>query len=157
MNNRGLPIALIAEDNLSDRILLQEAFEASGFAVDVRFVASGQEFLDYLYHRPPWVVTDPPDLILLDLNMSREASRDLLLEVKGHPVLKRIPVLVWTDSRSEEDVADAYGWGANTYIPKPFPDEEIIRTIHVLCEFWFKICALPGFPGWKDEAAARLD
>ena len=156
MNNRGLPIALIAEDNLSDRVVLQEAFEASGFPVDLRFVANGQEFLDYLYHRPPWSVTDSPDLILLDLNMSHNQSRDLLREVKSHPDLKRIPILVWTDSRDEEDIADAYGWGANTYIPKPAPSGEIVRTVRVLCEFWFKICALPGFPGWKDETSARL-
>jgi CheY-like chemotaxis protein len=144
MNTRGLPIILIAEDDPGDRVLLQEAFQAAGTLVDLRLVASGKEFLEYLYRRPPWEWAERPDLVLLDLNMPETNGREALREIKEHHELKSIPVVVLTTSRAPEDVLDAYAIGANTYIPKPASFDGLLNTVRAICEFWFKLCVVPG-------------
>jgi CheY-like chemotaxis protein len=144
MNTRGLPIILIAEDDPGDRVLLQEAFQAAGTSVDLRLVAGGEEFLDYLYRRPPWQGAERPDLVLLDLNMPHPNGREALREIKAHHELKSIPVVVLTTSRAPEDVLDAYASGANTYIQKPTSFDGLLNTVQAICEFWFKLCVVPG-------------
>jgi CheY-like chemotaxis protein len=141
---RGLPIILIAEDDLGDRVLLQQAFVATGFKADLRFAADGEEFLAYVRQSPPWEGAERPDLILLDLNMPRMDGREVLREIKSAPEVRAVPVVVLTSSRSEKDVAEAYDRGANTYIPKPDSVQELTAIIQTLCEFWFKIAVLPS-------------
>jgi CheY-like chemotaxis protein len=116
VNQRGLPVILIAEDDLGDRVLLEQAFRATSFEADVRFTANGEEFLAYLRREPPWENAERPDLILLDLNMPRMDGREVLREVKGNSAWKSIPVVVLINSRRPEDVEIAYECGANTYI-----------------------------------------
>jgi two-component system, response regulator len=144
MHTRRLPILLIAEDDLGDRALIQQAFQASGTPVDLRFATNGEEFLDYVHQRPPWEKAEPPDLILLDLNMPRMSGREALREIKTDPKLKSIPVVVLTTSTSPDDIAEAYWNGANTYIPKPDSLEKLADAVRILCEFWFKIGRVPG-------------
>lgn len=128
-------------------MLLQEVFEAAGVKVDLRLVTHGRELLDYLHRREPWTEARGPDLILLDLNMPGMDGREALREIKSDPELRSIPVVVLTTSRAEEDIADAYARGANIYIPKPDSFDELVGAVKVLCEFWFKVCALPGVLG----------
>ncbi len=144
MSSHPLPVVLVAEDDPGDRALMQQAFQLSGAVVDVRFVANGEDLVNYLNRQPPWDAAPAPDLILLDLNMPRMSGRESLRLVKTHPQLKSIPVVVLTSSRADEDIADCYAHGANSYIPKPDSLGELVRTITVLCEFWFKIGVLPG-------------
>ena len=137
------PVVLAAEDDAGGRMLLQEVFEAAGAKVDLRLVADGQELLDYLHRREPWTEARSPNLILLDLNMPGMDGREALREIKSHHELRSIPVVVLTTSRAEEDIADAYAQGANIYIPKPDSFDELVGAVKILCEFWFKVCALP--------------
>lgn len=139
MAARRLPIILIAEDDLGDRVLLQEAFEATGLALDLRFVADGEDLLGYLRHLPPWTTVETPDLILLDLCIARE----VLGEIKKDPEVRCIPVILLTKSQTQDDVADAYERGANTSIPKPLSADEMVHTVGVLGEFWLRVCTLP--------------
>jgi two-component system, response regulator len=143
MYTRRLPIVLVAEDDLGDRALLQEAFQACGASVDLRFVTNGEELLGYLYRRPPWEKVERPDLVLLDLNMPQMGGLDALRRVKAHPDLRSIPGVVLTTSRAEEDIADAYAQGASIYIVKPGSLDELVGVVRVLCDFWFKIGSLP--------------
>ncbi len=142
MNTR-LPIVLVAEDAVADRLLLQEAFQGAAEAVDLRLVNDGNELLAYLHHRAPWTNARLPDLILLDLNMPGMDGFEALSKIKGDADLKHIPVVVLTTSRNEEDVAKAYAAGANTYIPKPDSFDQLATVMKVLCRFWFGTCALP--------------
>jgi CheY-like chemotaxis protein len=144
VNKRGLPVILIAEDDLGDRLLLEHAFRAAASAADLRFTANGEEFLAYLRRQPPWEKAERPDLILLDLNMPRMDGREVLREVKRDPELVSVPVVVLTNSTAPEDIAVAYDNGANAYVPKPHSLEELTAIIRALCEYWFKVCALPG-------------
>jgi CheY-like chemotaxis protein len=107
-------------------------------------VENGRDLLDYLHGREPWVQARRPDLILLDLSMPRIDGREALGKIKGHPDLKHLPVVVLTASRAEQDIADAYALGANTYVPKPDSFEGLVSTVRALCEFWFRTCALPS-------------
>ncbi|MEX2300258.1 MAG: response regulator [Bryobacterales bacterium] len=142
MNTR-MPIVLVAEDAVADRLLLQEAFLRAGNPTDLRLVNDGQELLAYLHRLEPWTTARLPDLILLDLKMPGMDGFDALMHIKSDAELKRIPVIVLTASKDELDVAKAYAYGANTYVPKPDSLDELAGVIEVLCRFWFRTCALP--------------
>lgn len=148
MNARGLPIILIAEDDLGDRALIEEAFHEVSMPVDLRFVSNGAELLDYLHQHQPWRDVEIPDLIVLDLKMPYRSS-EVLSEIKDDPRFKAIPVVVLSHSRADEDIADAYHRGANTYITKPTGYAELVDLLNGLCNYWFKLCALPEGPGRK--------
>jgi CheY-like chemotaxis protein len=143
MNARGIPIVLVAQQALDDRLLLQDAFAATPFAPDLRFVNSTEEFLDYLHRRTPYTTADTPDLILFDLNMPGGGC-ELIREIKRTPVLRQIPIVILTNFPSREDITHAYTEGANSYIPKPSSADQMSRTVVALGEFWLKICTLPG-------------
>jgi two-component system response regulator len=84
-----------------------------------------------------------PDLILLDLNLPRKSGREVLAEVKTDPELKRIPIVIMTVSRDEEDVLKAYNLHANCYITKPIDFGQFIRITQSIEDFWFRIVKLP--------------
>jgi CheY-like chemotaxis protein len=144
MNDRSLPVILIAEDDLGDRVLLEQAFQTAGIEADLRFTADGEEFLAYLRREPPWEQAEPPDLILLDLNMPRRDGRAALAEIKRDPAWRGVPVVVFTNSRSPDDIEAAYDRGANSYIAKPHSVDELAAILRVLWEFWFRVALLPG-------------
>ncbi len=150
MNTAAKPIAiLMAEDDPDDRLLTQQAFTDQRLANDLRFVENGEELMDYLYHRGKYSdpATSPsPGLILLDLNMPRKDGREALAEIKADPQLRRIPIVVLTTSKADEDVLRSYNSGANSYITKPVSFEGLANVIKVLGSYWFEIVELPDDP-----------
>ena len=84
-----------------------------------------------------------PGVILLDLNMPRKDGRETLRELKADPVLCRIPVVVLTTSRAEEDIVRTYDLGVSSFITKPVTFEGLVDAIRVLCRYWIEIVALP--------------
>ncbi|GAH75609.1 unnamed protein product [marine sediment metagenome] len=85
-----------------------------------------------------------PELILLDLNLPRKDGREVLAEIKGNGDLKRIPVVVLTTSRSEQDILKSYDLSANCYITKPVDLDQFISVVRSINEFWLSIVKLPG-------------
>lgn len=85
-----------------------------------------------------------PDLILLDLNLPKKDGRELLAEIKNDPNLKRIPVVILTISKAEEDIIKTYNLHANCYITKPLDLEQFMRVIKSIEEFWLTIVVLPS-------------
>lgn len=143
---------LMAEDDPDDRLLADKALKARRLANDLRFVEDGEELMDYLHHRGKYAdpCTSPrPGLILLDLNMPRKDGREALAEIKADPHLKRIPIVVLTTSKAEEDILRSYDIGANSYITKPVTFDELAGAIQVLAQYWFEIVELP--PVLQDE------
>jgi CheY-like chemotaxis protein len=143
MNSRGLPVVLVAEDDLNVRVLLQEAFQAANPSVDLRFVESSEEIRAYLRQTNDWEKVDRPDLILLDIDIAGARGREFLSELKGTPALSSIPVIVLGASREQDIVSTAYRSGASTYIQKPADVENLNRVIRTLCDYWFGTCMLP--------------
>jgi CheY-like chemotaxis protein len=85
-----------------------------------------------------------PDLILLDLNLPRKNGREVLVEIKSHPELRSIPVLILSSSTTEEDVNSAYELAANGYIAKPTDLSEYMGMVGAIGTFWFRVARLPN-------------
>src|SRR5512135_282771 len=123
MNPHHKPITiLLADDDPEDRMLARDALQESRVANRLDMVVDGEELLDYLHRRGSYESlqgTPLPGLILLDLNMPRKDGREALREIKGDPHLRRIPVVVLTTSRAEEDIFRTYDIGVNSFISKP--------------------------------------
>lgn len=137
---------LMAEDDPDDRFLAQEALEEARLANRLCFVHHGEALMDYLYRRGDYAapgVAPRPGLILLDLNMPKKDGREALEEIKADPDLRRIPVVVLTTSKAEEDVLRSYDLGVNAYITKPVTFESLVEVMRALGKFWFEIVQLP--------------
>ena len=139
-------VILMADDDADDRLLTQRALTASRVLNELRFVEDGEELMDYLLHRGKYEADGAaprPGLILLDLNMPRKDGREALAEIKRHPELHRIPVVVMTTSEAEEDVFSSYDLGANSYITKPVTFERMVKLMKTLGTYWVEFVELP--------------
>jgi CheY-like chemotaxis protein len=139
-------IILMADDDADDRLLAGDALEESRTDSDLRCVENGEELMDYLLRRGKYVepASAPrPNLILLDLNMPRKDGREALREIKIHPDLRRIPVVVLTTSNADTDISSLYDLGANSFISKPFQFEALVRVMRVIDQYWFQSVELP--------------
>lgn len=137
---------LMADDDEDDRLLATEALAESRVSNELRCVEDGVELMDYLHRRgvyAPPASAPRPGLILLDLNMPRMDGREALREIKGDPSLRRIPVVVLTTSRADEDIARSYDLGANSYIPKPVTFDGLVEVVRALGRYWIEIVELP--------------
>jgi CheY-like chemotaxis protein len=143
----GKPIViLLADDDEEDRMLTSEALSESRVVNDLRFVADGEELLDYLYHRGQFADPDSspaPGLILLDLNMPRKDGREALRDIKADPDLRRIPIIVLTTSKAEEDIYRTYDLGANSFITKPVHFNSLVDVMKQIGRYWIEIVELP--------------
>ena len=140
---------LMAEDDPDDRLLTQEAFAECRLGNPLRFAVDGEQLMDYLLRNSPF--EDPveypmPGLILLDLNMPRKDGREALREIKEHPDLRKIPVVILTTSKAEEDVVASYRDGANSFITKPVSFASLIDVVQALGNYWLQIVDLPAEP-----------
>lgn len=136
----------MAEDDADDRLMTREAFQECRLGNPLQFVVDGEELMDYLHRRGQYAdaVRYPmPGLILLDLNMPRKDGREALREIKADPVLRDIPVVVLTTSKAQEDVANSYGDGANSFISKPVSFSALIEVVQTLGKYWLQIVDLP--------------
>ncbi len=146
MNNRKPITILMADDDPEDVMLAEEALEEARLANHFISVSDGEELMDYLHRNDPY--NDPadsprPGLILLDLNMPRKNGFEALEEIKDDPELRRIPVVVLTTSRAEEDVYRSYDLGVNSFISKPVSFDGLVEAMKVLGQYWFEIVARP--------------
>jgi CheY-like chemotaxis protein len=111
------------------------------------FVHDGEELLRYLRREEEY--SDPasspePGLVLLDLNMPRMDGREALAEIKSDKNLRRIPVVVLTTSRAEEDIYRTYDLGVNSFLVKPVSFNDLVDVMKSLTEYWFQIVEAPG-------------
>lgn len=148
---KTMPITiLMADDDADDRQLTREALEDARLINDMRFVENGEELLEYLRRQgkyAPPAEAPRPGLILLDLNMPRKDGRAVLQEIKQDADLRRIPVVVLTTSKSDEDVYRSYDLGVNSYVVKPVTFEALVDTLQTLEKYWFEIVELPPAQG----------
>lgn len=148
MKPSGQPIVIvIAEDDPDDRLLAKEALEESRVLNELFFVEDGEELVDFLRQRGKYADAEKaprPGLILLDLNMPRKDGREALKEIKADPELRRIPVVVMTTSKAEEDIFRSYDTGANSYITKPVTFEGLVDTMKALGRYWVEFVELPS-------------
>jgi chemotaxis family two-component system response regulator Rcp1 len=135
---------LLIEDNPGDVRLTTEALHDGKFYNNLSIVGDGEEALAYLRKRGQYVKAIRPDLILLDLNLPKKDGRQVLEEIKADKDLKRIPVVILTTSRAEEDIFKAYNFFANCYITKPIMFDEFIKVVKSIEDFWLTVVKLPS-------------
>ncbi|MEK7724768.1 MAG: response regulator [Acidobacteriota bacterium] len=145
MKQDSKPITiLLADDDPDDRLLVKEAFEENRLVNELETVKDGEELMDFLHKRGKFSNSDiTPGLILLDLNMPRKSGLEALQEIKGDPNLRRLPVVILTTSKAEEDIVRSYDLGVNSFIVKPVTFEALVELIKDLDKYWFQIVELP--------------
>ena len=146
-NGKRKPITiLMADDDDEDRMMTKKAWDNSRLANDLRFVEDGEELMEYLGRRGEYA--DPassprPGLILLDLNMPKMDGREALREIKSTPELRRIPIVVLTTTKAEEDIFRSYDLGANSFISKPVTFDRLVAIIQQIGTYWFELVETP--------------
>lgn len=141
----GKPIdILLVEDNPGDSRLAIEALKESKLRNSLHIVVDGMEAMDFLYKRGKHTQAPRPDLILLDLNLPKKDGREVLAEIKSDPDLKRIPVVILTISKAEEDILKTYNLHANCFITKPLDLNQFVTVVKSIEDFWLTIVKLPS-------------
>jgi chemotaxis family two-component system response regulator Rcp1 len=135
---------LLVEDNAGDVRLTQEVLKDSKVRNNLVVATNGEEALACLRKQGKYRDTVRPDLILLDLNLPIKDGREVLAQIKEDPDLKRIPVVILTTSKAEEDIMRTYNLHANCYVNKPVDLEQFCGVVRSLEDFWLAIVKLPN-------------
>jgi CheY-like chemotaxis protein len=135
---------LLVEDSESDVRLTQEILTDSKIHNTLTIANNGAQAMDCLRNRGEYEDSARPDLILLDLNMPVKDGREVLAEIKQDVDLKRIPVVILTTSKAEEDIVRTYNLHANCYITKPVDLEQFVTVVKYIEDFWLAIVKLPN-------------
>jgi CheY-like chemotaxis protein len=106
-------------------------------------VGDGMEAMAFLRRQGKYGSAPRPGLILLDLNLPRKNGREVLAEVKADKELRRIPVVILTTSKEEEDILKSYNLHANCYITKPIGLTQFIKVVQSIEDFWLTVVKLP--------------
>ena len=136
---------LVAEDDADDRYLLQTAFSEKGVKEPVKFVNDGVElmaYLDKVHSETPTPETSFPCFIMLDLNMPKKDGKEVLKIIKEHPTYKRIPVIVFTTTKNDNEIKRCYELGANTYVVKPVSFDVLMTVLEGIRSYWFNIATI---------------
>ncbi|NEO32431.1 MAG: response regulator [Symploca sp. SIO3C6] len=134
---------LLVEDNENQAHLIAEALKESSVPHQMVLVKDGIAALAYLRHEGEYTQTARPDIILLNLNLPKKNGKEVLAEIKADPKLKRIPVLVLTNSKSKEDILKSYELHVNCYITKSDDLSQLSEAVRKIEEFWLGIVTLP--------------
>ncbi len=143
LNGRPVEILLV-EDNEGDVGLVEEVFEEGRINNNLSVAEDGDEAMMFLRKEGQFANVTRPDLILLDLNLPGKDGREVLKEVKEDTNLKKIPIVVLTTSKAEEDVLKSYDLHANSYITKPVDFDQFINVIKSIESFWLEVVKLPS-------------
>lgn len=140
-NSKDINLVVFADDDADDRLLMKEAFEENNLACKLDFVEDGIALMDYLAKN-----LTVPSLILLDINMPRKDGTQILSELKSSSKWRHIPVVMFTTSKSPEDVRRCYELGANSYIVKPSSFEDLLHVTNMIGKYWIEIVSLHSTP-----------
>jgi two-component system response regulator len=139
MVNEG-PTVLLIEDNEDDLTLATLALAQSGWPHVLRTMRDGAEVITDLYDG---AAKAPPAVVLLDLKLPKVDGKTVLRELRGNPRTTRVPVVVMTSSRLEQDVVDAYTLGANSYVQKPVDFVQFRTSAAVMIGYWLGLNVPP--------------
>jgi CheY-like chemotaxis protein len=123
---------LLVEDNPADIYLAKEALKESDVPVQLHVVEDGVKAINFLLKKAPYESVDTPHVILLDLKLPIKDGLEVLEEIRLHPGLKRVPVVVITSSEHEKDISRTFSLDATCYITKPIDPDQLISTIKLV-------------------------
>jgi CheY-like chemotaxis protein len=145
--NTKRAVVLLAEDDPGDQELTRRALQEDVVRTTLYVVSDGEEAMDFLLRRGDYdnpAAAPRPDLLLLDLNMPKLDGRQVLQQIRRDEGLRRLPVVVLTTSKQEEDIIRSYELGCNSFITKPVGVEAFMRTVRELGSYWFELVTLPS-------------
>lgn len=133
---------LLVEDNPRDAEITLRALRKSNLANNLVHVKDGQEALDWLFGAGQYAgrdVNQHPKVVLLDLKLPKVDGIEVLRDMRADPRTRRIPVVVLTSSREEQDVVRTYDLGVNSYIVKPVDFEKFSSAVAEAGHYWLLI------------------
>ena len=141
----NVPGILLAEDNPNDVELTIEALDQHNLANRVTVAHDGVEAMEYLRREGAFKDREPgdPAVVLLDIKMPRKDGLEVLREIRSDPALKKVPVVILTSSREEQDLITSYDLGVNAYVVKPVDFPHFIDAVKQLGVFWAVINERP--------------
>jgi len=137
---------LLVEDNPDDAKLTLRAFKRNHMLNPIVVARDGVEALDYLFARGAFAEQAGrplPTLVILDLKLPRLDGLGVLKAIRGHERTRLVPVVILTSSKEEEDLANGYALGANSYVRKPVDFAEFMRAVKVLGVYWLMMNEAP--------------
>jgi len=137
---------LIVEDDVVDATTVKQSLEDLRVKNPVVHMTDGEEALDYLESNKD----QTPAMILLDLNMPKIGGVELLQIIKADIVLQRIPVVVLTVSKYEQDKIDTFDLGVAGYVIKAVDYDEFLRAMDIIIQYW-------GYNGLVEKERSRED
>jgi chemotaxis family two-component system response regulator Rcp1 len=129
---------LLVEDSHQDALLIREALRDTGLEHKLTTATDGEGALQILYS-----AEYRPNIVFLDLNLPKISGLEVLKEMKRDSGLRSIPVIILTNSMSEDDVVTAYANHCNAYVRKPLGFERLMTSLNHICQFWFDTATLP--------------
>ncbi len=138
---RPLRVVLV-EDNPGDADLVRDTLEAGPRAIEITWLDDGAAAADYIA-RLAAQPAEPPDLVVMDLNLPKRDGREVLREIKKHAALRAVPVVVLTSSDAEADILASYAAGASCYITKPIELDAFQKVVRAIDEFWLRVVTRP--------------
>ena len=142
-NGHAIEILLV-EDNPGDVRLTREALKEAKIRNNLSVANDGVEAMAFLRREGIYSTAPRPDIVLLDLNLPRKDGRQVLAEAKADPELRRIPVVILTTSKAEEDILKTYDLHANCFITKPVDFDQFVKVVQSIEHFWLSIVTLPS-------------
>lgn len=139
MNQTHNHTLLHVEDDPNDVLLLQRAFRKAGITLNIQSVSDGDKAVAYLSGAEGYGERDKfplPSLVMLDLKMPRKSGLEVLQWIRGDGKIRRLPVVVFTSSRHDEDVNRAYDLGANSYLVKPVGFDSLVEVAKTIHQYW---------------------
>ncbi len=140
MNNKPI---LLVEDNPDDEALALRAFQKSNMSNEIVVARDGEEALNYLIDGEQNKNRILPAVVLLDLKLPKIDGLEVLRRIRNNPETKRLPVVILTSSKHEEDLIEGYNLGANSYVRKPVDFNEFVSAVGQLGMYWLLLNELP--------------
>lgn len=144
INGGRLIEILLVEDNPEQADMTMDALKEGRIRNRIHWVEDGEEALAFARRQGRHGAAPRPDLILLDLRLPRLSGHEVLEELKADPALRRIPVVIMTESDDEKDILDAYNHHANCYVTKPVDMDKFIEAVRSIEDFWLTVVRLPA-------------
>jgi two-component system, response regulator len=135
-------VLLLAEDLEDDVFLFERALQRKKIGCTVRVASNGRQALDYLSGKGEFADRNAyplPSLVVMDIKMPEMDGLEALKKIRQDEKLSKLPVVIFTSSKRDEDVELAYGLGANAYVVKPSDTNQLAETLETMTKFWFAV------------------
>jgi len=139
-------VILLVEDNADDEALTKRAFKKNNVMNHLVVARDGVEALDYVFGTGAHSGRDlsvMPTVILLDLKLPKLDGLEVLRRLRSDARTRLLPVVVLTSSKEEQDLAQSYSLGVNSYIRKPVEFEQFIEAVKQLGLYWLVLNEAP--------------